>query len=85
MGDYTNGNWHAATLGQFIAMLIDSGRDEAVLFRIMDGPPEDLGAFVRQMHIILLPQGQVTDWIDGVKPEGIEKSLAALIKAGAVK
>lgn len=85
MSDYTNGKWHAATLGQFIAMLVDSGKDEAVLFQIMDSPPEDLGEFIRQMHIILLPQGQVVDWITAVKPESVENSLVELINAGVVK
>lgn len=83
--DYTNGNWHAATLGEFVSLLIDSGGDPAVIFRVVEDEPSKDGAFVRHLEVMMLPQGRVKEKINQVKPESIHNTLVDLIKAGVVK
>ena len=82
--DYTNGNFHAMTLGEFISLLVDSGGDPAVLMRVVsDGPSLD-GGFIRRLDVAMLPQGQVVQAIKRVQPETIHKVLMKLIEKGVV-
>ena len=83
MADYRDGNWHAATLGQFVGQLIDAGTDVAVVFRVVkDSEPDETGAFTRLLEVKVVPNGQVLQSLEGC--ETIHKTLAALIQAGIV-
>lgn len=85
MADYTNGNWHAMTLGQFLSIMVDSGTDPAVLMRVTnDGPVID-GSFIRHLEVIMLPNGRVVETINDNEAETIHNVLLKLIKAGLVK
>ena len=86
MADYTNGNWHAATLGQFVGQMVDEGGD-AVIFRLVDEyepatAPE--GYVTRRWEIIVPAKGEVEAEIALCNCESIHKTLAAFIEAGIV-
>lgn len=84
MSDYTDGSWYAATLGEFIAILVDSGRDVAVTFHIVeDTEPDEEGNFERAYELVLHPNGYVADAIQGCR--GVHKTLRALLEAGVVR
>lgn len=64
--DITDRNWHAATLGEFVGILIDLGNTAAVTFRVVvDSKLDENGAFARTMEIVLYPNGMVVDALSG--------------------
>ena len=76
--DITDGNWHAATLGEFAGMLIDLGNTAAVTFRvIVDSKLDENGTFARTMEIVLYPNGMVIDALSGC--HSVHKLLQAFI------
>ena len=83
---FDDGNWHAATLGHFVGLLIDdAGQDPAVVFRVVhDGEPNENGEFVRTFLVDLLPNGYVLSAIGQLDCD-VEKTLLALLKAGLVR
>jgi len=81
---FDDGNWHAATLGHFIGLLVDDG-EGSVVFRVThDGEPDDEGEFIRIVEVCLLPNGYVEVAIRELDCD-IEKTLLALMKAGLVR
>ena len=60
MTQLDDGKWHAVTMGVFVQLLIDAGMDPAVVFRVLsDGEPDDDGQFVRNIQVMLLPDGYI--------------------------
>ena len=54
---YDDGHWYASTLGHFIGLLVDAGRDPAVCFRVVaDSEPDQDGQFVRRIDLLNLPE-----------------------------
>jgi hypothetical protein len=85
MTDYTNGKWHAMTLGEFIAIMVDSGNDPAVLIRVTKDEPSQDKSFIRHLEVMIIPQGKVIDTIQQVQPDSIHKVLVALINGGVIE
>ena len=90
--DYTDGQWIATTMGQFLMILVDSGNDPCIIFRVdEDGPPIgfDGRSFVRKLTVYSVPNGAVVDMLrelglTGKGHYGIYKVLSQLIQAGIV-
>ena len=85
MADYTNGSWHAMTLGQLISIMVDSGSDPAVLMRVANDEPVIDGSFIRHLEVIMIPNGRVVETINGNVTETVHKVLMKLIESGLVK
>ena len=87
--DYTDGRWIATTMGQFIQILVDSGNDPCVIFRV-DADTEWPGdTFVRKMTVWSVPDGAVTDMMRNLEIVGsdrhaIYKVLKTLLERGLV-
>ena len=85
MANYADGKWHAATLGQFIGQMVDSG-DDAVVFKLAaETEPNELNCVSQRWDVVLVARGDVTETITEYGCESIHKSLAALIQAGIVR
>jgi hypothetical protein len=89
--DFTDGNWHATTIGQFVGLLVDSN-DVAVIYRVShDTPKDENGLFVRHMEIMLVPQGRVMEtWEKMFDNPDVElvsthKYLAEFVRGGLLK
>jgi len=83
---YDDGNYYAATLGHFISLLVDSGQDPAVIYRVVgDSKHTDDGRFMRMIEVTLLPDGMVGAAIEEMQPVGIHKTLKTLIEGGVVE
>ena len=87
MTDYTNGNWHAMTLGEFVSLLIDAGpNDVATIMRVVEDSPVNEGnQFIRTIEVDIIPNGLVKNQIFLRRPESMHKVLVALIEAGQVE
>ena len=82
---FDDGQWHAATLGHFIALLVDSGSDPAVLFRVVeDGPFLDSGSHARKWELIVIPNGLVLDVMREYNVDHAHKVLKAFLENGLV-
>ena len=89
--DYTDGRWIATTTGQFIQILVDSGHDPCVIFRVDEDlrPYDDSRSFVRKMTVYSVPDGAVGDMcrvlgIVDSDTHAVYKGLRALLEAGVV-
>jgi hypothetical protein len=84
--EFDDGEWHAATLGHFIALLVDSGSDPAVLFRVVeDGPFLDSGSHARKWELVVIPNGLVLDVMREYNVDHAHKVLKAFLENGLVK
>ena len=84
--DYTDGDWIGTTLGFFISLLIDAGNDPAVIFRVAkDSEVDESGQFIRDIEVMVLPNGYVGAALKKMGVNRVHKTLAALIEAGIVK
>jgi hypothetical protein len=82
---FDDGRWHAATLGHLASLLIDSGNDSAILFRVVgDGPFLESGAFARRWEIITIPNGLVRAMLRQYGVNHAHKTLKAYLEAGLV-
>ena len=83
---YDDGQWYAVTIGHFIGLLVDAGHDPAVIFRVThDGPPDENGAFVRELEIVIVPDGHVKTEVERLDCGHVHKILAELWRAGVVE
>lgn len=89
--DYTDGRWIATTMGQFLQILVDSGQDPCVIFRVTDDIPiPDSKTFVRLMAVFSVPNEAVVQTLDALgffddnTPHAVNKGLAKLLEAGLV-
>jgi len=88
--DYTDGQWIATTMGQFIQILVDSGSDPCIIFRVDEDMPAEGtgGAFIRKMTIYSVPNGAVVNMLgvlDMIEQGAIYKVLRQMIQAGLVR
>ena len=67
--DYTDGRWVATTMGGFLQILVDSGQDPCVIFRVDTDIylPRDATAFVRKLTVFSVPDGAVVPMMDTLK------------------
>lgn len=83
---WDDGEWHAGTLGHFIGLLIDSGIDRAVTYKVIeDGQVGNDGQFIRHLEIVMLPNGCVKDQLNKMQCHSVHKTLMALLESGVVK
>jgi hypothetical protein len=82
--DYTDGKWIAMSVGQFCQILIDSGENEAILFRVIEDVPVDDKSFIRQCEVLQIPSGIVKEVID-YKDARVHKVLAYFLEKGLIK
>ena len=80
MADYGNGNWHAATLGQFVGQLVDEGAG-CVVFRQVSVTPHEGNQISIKWEVVAVAKGQVKKAIKRYKCETIHKTLVALLNA----
>jgi len=84
--DCTDGEWIGSTLGFFISLLVDAGDDPAVIFRVAkDSEADSDGRFVRDIEVLVLPNGYVRSALKKLSVERVHKTLVRLIEAGIVK
>ena len=76
--DIFDGQWNAATLGEFIAILVDCG-DPAVLFRVDDEEQVGDTAFTRTYEIVTVPAGAIREEIANRQVARVNKVLAAFL------
>lgn len=77
--------WTACTLGFFVQLLIDIGHDPAIIFRVVeDFEPDESGAFIRRLEVLMVPDGQVKDAVYATGTDRIHETLLDLLKAGVV-
>lgn len=83
--DYADGDWIAMSMGQFIQILVDSGpkASDAILFRVVSDTPVDGESFMRQMEVLQVPSGAVTQQIAEHNAR-VHKVLAGFLKAGLI-
>jgi len=80
-----DGGWHAVTIGVFLQLLVDAGRDPAVMFRVLeDGASDERGNFTRRIDMIMLPDGYVRSGIESTGAD-VHEVLARLMEAGLVR
>ena len=83
MTGFDDGMTYAMTLGEFIALIVDSGPDPAVKFRVVhDEPADENGNFVRHLEIDLVPDGHVREMVGCC--HRTHKVLQAMLDAGLV-
>lgn len=84
MTDYTDGRWIAMSVGQFCQILIDSGENEAILFRVIQ-PDEQVTAtsFVREYQMFQVPSGAVKDYIEATHA-ATHKVLDGFLERGLI-
>lgn len=88
--NFDDGRWTASTLGFFIGLLVDTGQDPAVCFRVVeDSEPDEKGRFIRHYDLLTLPNGYVYKGISQCYgPQGktrIHKVLRAFLDEGVIK
>ena len=76
--DIFDGNWNAATLGEFLSILVDSG-DPVVLFRVDDEEQVTDTAFTRTYEIVTVPAGAIREEIANRQVTRVNKVLAAFL------
>ena len=76
--DIFDGNWNAATMGEFLSILVDSG-DPVVLFRVDNEEQATDTAFTRTYEIVTVPAGAVREEIANRQIARINKVLAAFL------
>lgn len=80
---YDDGKWYAVTLGHFIGLLVDTGLDPAVRFRVVgDTESDENGLFLRTIEVVLVPNGYVAR--ESLFCERIHKTLKSLLEKGVV-
>ena len=80
---FDDGLTYAMTLGEFIALIVDSGPDPMVKFRVVnDEPPDEDGKFVRHIEISLVPDGYVRERASDC--HRVHKVLKAMLDAELV-
>jgi hypothetical protein len=79
MANYGDGNWHAATLGQFIGQLVDEG-DTAVVFKLDAVTPHETNVQSNHYQVILVADGHLSNYLP--RCVSIHKTLRALLDAG---
>lgn len=81
------GLWHATTMGVFLQLLVDSGVNEAILFRVIEKKdyPDDKGLFASRMEVVVVPDGHVLDEMTQRTPIHTNNILAKLLKARLLK
>lgn len=77
-------NWRAATLGHFIGLLVDTGQDPVILFRITARINCADNAFVQRLEVLQVPDGAVVGMIQAFDAD-VHKALAALIETEVVR
>lgn len=78
-----DGNWYAMTLGEYISLLVDGGGDVAVKVRVLEDRDCEIdGAFIRDMQVVLLPNGVVKENIKYCK--SIDTLLSMFIEGGVI-
>jgi hypothetical protein len=84
MNRFDDGNWYAASLGEFIGMMVDCGQDPAVKFRVIeDLPPSPQGHFIRRLEVVMLPNGVVEENLINVI--AVREVLKEMLEAEIVK
>lgn len=84
---FDDGDWYAASVGEFIGMLIDAGpSDRAVAFRVIeDGPQKGHGeSYARRIEMVIIPDGQVRIVCEAVGVKGYNRIIRKQINAGLV-
>jgi hypothetical protein len=82
MADYGDGNWHAATLGQFVGQLVDHG-DTAVIFRQMSVTPHEGNQESTRWEVILVADGHLRkNYLP--RCQSVHKTLQAFLDANMV-
>lgn len=81
MADYGDGNYHAATLGQFIGQLVDEGAG-CVVYRQVSVTPHADNQISIAREVITVAEGQVKKAIRRFNCESTHKTLVALLNAG---
>ena len=76
--DIFDGSWNAATLGEFLSILVDSG-DPVVLFRVDDEERVTDTAFTRTYEIVTVPAGAIREEIANRQIARVNKVLAAFL------
>jgi hypothetical protein len=83
---YDSGEWIATTMGQFLQILVDSGEDPAVVFRVIEDTPAGNASFVRRYELLCVPNGAVVATVLQVDPKmPVNKVLLEFIRQGLVK
>jgi hypothetical protein len=81
--DYTDGDWYLVPMGVFCQILIDSGRDPAVLFSVVkDEKPDAGGHFIRDLAVRVLPDGYIGMAAKGAK--GVHKVIQQMLEKGVI-
>lgn len=77
--DAFDGQWNAATIGEFVAILVDDG-DPAVLWRVAGEQSVDEHSFIRKYDIVCLPDGVVDRQIKQHHVVRVHKVLARFLQ-----
>ena len=86
--DITDGQYYAASVGEFVGMLVDLGDDAIIFRRVQDYPsvePDCPNAFVRQWEIWSVPDGMIRRTMRWVKCEYVHRVLGEMLKREVVK
>jgi hypothetical protein len=75
------------TMGEFISILVDAGHDPAVAFRVTKDHPIDpkTGLFVREIELVVIPQGHILKEITRLQVDRIHKTLVNLLNGKVLK
>jgi hypothetical protein len=83
--DISSGEWIAVPIGYFVHILVDSGLDPVIMFRVTeDGPRDSKGSFVRRMEILSVPNGFVLDTARKENVNYIHEGLEKQVDRGII-
>ena len=79
-----DGNWYAITTGTFLQLLVDTGNDPAIIFRVLEDTRVDEKSFTRRLEIVSVPNGAVVDTINGMDVKATSNVLNKFIEEGLI-
>lgn len=83
---YDDGKWHAVTMGRLLHLLIDSGRDPACLVRVARKyPADEAKSYAQHIEVIMLPNGQVLDFVQDFDIDCVDVYLAEAINRKLIR
>ena len=83
---FDNHAWAAGTLGDLLALLVDSGGSDMTIYRIMaDEPAGPDGQYIRRMEVLLVPAQRMTEIMQREGCDSASLKFRLCLQAGLAK
>jgi len=74
--------WKALSMGSFLAILVDGGPMDAVIFRTLGDNQFEDGSWSRQMEVVIVPNGHIMDTLKELDCTHINGALLEMMRTG---